>query len=914
VIGIVMAGMAAGNWFGGLLSDRYPPTRILSALFFLAAAGCAAVLPLNAFFGGLSFMAELSWPVRILLHNTGVFVLPAMVLGAITPVVARLALSVHEEAGRTVGTVFAWSVAGSIGGTFLTGYYLVYAFGVREITLASAGVMALLGLFYLVASLRYPGQAAETAAMPPASRADRRALALAYATVFTSNALFMMLELAAARVASRQFGSSVYTWTAVIGIALAGITLGNYLGGRLADRGSSGRLIARLFLLASAAAFFVAPLARLMSYALDTSVALGSLSWPLQIVLHTFTSLFLPCVCIGTISPVVVKRLLESGKAPGSAVGGVYAWGSAGGIFGTFLTGFVLIDLLWSLPVIGLVTAALAVTGLAYAPRKAGLAAVWALLTAALFVASQFNGGLAMRIATLAGLRVAPDPLVVYEDESQYSYLAVLQDEGNPRVRHMKLDKLIHSQTDLDAPLALKYEYEWIYEAVIDSFYPAGAPLNAMVIGGGGYAFPHYLEVARPGGYVETSEIDPAVTHAAHEAFGLPRDTAVHIYDMDARNRVSDLMRLKESGAEVPAFDCVMGDSINDYTVPRHLTTLEFVRQVDALLKPDGFYMLNLIDMLDSGLFLGAVVTTLQEVFPEVHVFNTGRAPSIRDTFVVVCSKVPRDLSGIKERIKQKYDYAGWEVDLGKLLDERRRLMLTDNYAPVDLLLRPVTHTRRLDRSEELFADARQAVLDGKLDEALKLCAQARTYHEGWPALHELMAEIYQKQGNTTERLESLRRALEGNPEPVRALYVFGVAACEAGRREEGYRALTQAAAMDINYLPARVALGTQALKDGRPDIALPQWQDAAILDPKSVSVQYNLGLTLAQMQRYADAIQAWRQAIVLDPSHMDSHHNLALAYHLLKQDAQAMEMVEKIRALGGTPDAKLLEELTPKD
>jgi hypothetical protein len=57
----------------------------------------------------------------------------------------------------------------------------------------------------------------------------------------------MVLELVAARLIARYLGSSLYTWTAVIGVVLGGITLGNYLGGRVADSYPARRSLAGLF-------------------------------------------------------------------------------------------------------------------------------------------------------------------------------------------------------------------------------------------------------------------------------------------------------------------------------------------------------------------------------------------------------------------------------------------------------------------------------------------------------------------------------------------------------------------------------------------------------------------------------------------------------------------------------------------
>ncbi len=54
--------------------------------------------------------------------------------------------------------------------------------------------------------------------------------------VFVSSGCIMILELVAGRIVAPYVGVSLYTWTGIIGVVLAGISLGNYLGGWLADR------------------------------------------------------------------------------------------------------------------------------------------------------------------------------------------------------------------------------------------------------------------------------------------------------------------------------------------------------------------------------------------------------------------------------------------------------------------------------------------------------------------------------------------------------------------------------------------------------------------------------------------------------------------------------------------------------
>ena len=65
--------------------------------------------------------------------------------------------------------------------------------------------------------------------------------------VFVSSACMMVLELVAGRIVAPYVGVSLYTWTTIIGVILAGMSLGNYLGGRMADRWASYGLLSLLF-------------------------------------------------------------------------------------------------------------------------------------------------------------------------------------------------------------------------------------------------------------------------------------------------------------------------------------------------------------------------------------------------------------------------------------------------------------------------------------------------------------------------------------------------------------------------------------------------------------------------------------------------------------------------------------------
>jgi MFS family permease len=148
IIGVILAGISLGNYIGGRLADRFDPRRCVWGAFFLSALLCVVVLPLNGWVAGRDVMWRLDWPLRIAVHVGLVFLWPAVSLGLISPLIAKLALTDPRRTGRTMGGLFAWGAAGSIVGTFLAGYELINRFSVSTNIIAAAALLAGLGMLY----------------------------------------------------------------------------------------------------------------------------------------------------------------------------------------------------------------------------------------------------------------------------------------------------------------------------------------------------------------------------------------------------------------------------------------------------------------------------------------------------------------------------------------------------------------------------------------------------------------------------------------------------------------------------------------------------------------------------------------------------------------------------------------------
>lgn len=207
---------------------------------------------------------------------------------------------------------------------------------------------------------------AKSKSKPSRVSGELRTLMLCNLIVFVSSVCIMVLELVASRLIAKHVGSSLYTWTSVIGVVLAGITVGNFVGGWLADRYKHEKLLPWLFLLASVTSFSVLWLDRILA----GRTRPDSVDWPMWVFLTVAEMFFLPALMLGTISPVVASMALRKRRNTGVTVGNVYAWGALGSIVGTFLTGFYLIDAFGTRLIIGGTSAALAFLGLAMATRQ----------------------------------------------------------------------------------------------------------------------------------------------------------------------------------------------------------------------------------------------------------------------------------------------------------------------------------------------------------------------------------------------------------------------------------------------------------------------------------------------------------------------------------------------------------------
>ncbi len=851
VIGVFLAGMAVGNVVGGRLADR-GRCGIRKALA-MSGMTILFMLPLNAAAGWLPWWPWLPLSGRILLHSAMAFLPGAVACGMVGPLVLRAALATAMAGpGRTFGGLHAWGVWGNLAGTFLTGYVLFAHLPVAGIVGLAAILLALPAAWQAprgggmadgcLAAPEVTGVADGPAALP--SGGWRPEMVRPWLLAALTGAAVMVVELAAGRLLAQSFGQSLYTWTTAIGMVFAGMSLGAWGGGRIVDQPGGGRALPWL-LAAASAAVLLTPWGHDRA---DAWLALAGLGLVVRLALHGGAVFLPPAILLGMILPSLVAAALGERARAGRAVGGIYAAMSAGSIVGTLLAGFLLFARMGTRLTLGATAVLLALAVVAVARRR------MAALYVALFLTGLVGGTLAglpgaSWLARRLHLREVAGPRVRHQEESAYSLIAVKEDVDNPRIRRFFMDRLQHSIANLDDPLDLRYHYQRLFAGALAAARPEGQPVRALVVGGGGYTFPRYLEITRPGSQIEVAEIDPAVTRAAIAAFGLPAATTLRIHHRDAGLYVRELARRCQRGEDIPRYDAIFGDSINHLAVPFHLLTVEYLRDVRSLLAPDGIYALILIDALAHGRMVGAAARTCREVFPEVAVFSTHDQPGSRDTMVLVGAATLPDLDGLAERLAEADPaFRGRRLAPGEVADLERRaggLVLTAGFAPVDDLIRDLVREDTEDLAESCLRRAGRLRRLGRHAEAIDLCRQALAARPGWAAAYNAIGLNHASLGEHALAVMAFHEAVSLQPDSASIAYNLGVSLRLMGDDDGAIDAFAEAVDRDPAYARARYNLASLLHLAGDHEDAAREWQGYLALAPEDGEAHYRHAMSL---------------------------------------------------------------------
>ncbi|MWV39873.1 fused MFS/spermidine synthase [Natrialba sp. INN-245] len=505
---------------------------------------------------------------------------------------------------------------------------------------------------------------------------DRRALASYRPTkpevaVFVSGVTSMGLEILAVRIVAPQFGSHIYTVGGILTVFLIALSLGYWQGGKRASLATNGQM--SWIMLATAVYVGIVIYAGDLLLAYTSTLPLPPRYASLPAVIALFGP---PTYLLGFISPYAAE--LSQKQGVGEASGHVYALGTIGSIVGSAATTFVLIPAM-TIETIGLlfgfvlVATAVGLT-LPGLPRKPTVASV----------------AIAVLLVVAAG--VSPVALdhrgdVVYEEHTAHQHLEIV-DNGDERT--MYLDGSRHSATDLSDPDRHVFTYTRYFHLSMLAVEDHQDVERVLFVGGGGFTGPQDFE-QRYDATVDVVEIDPAVTDAAEEYFGLEESDDLNVYAQDGR-------QFLENTDET--YDVIVLDAYKQDQVPFHLTTVEFMELASDRLSDDGVLYANVISAPSgSGSeFYRAQHRTMVTVFPDVYSFRTSPSSAIQN-IQVVATNADSDLG--QDEFAQRNADRALGVDLEDAVDNQMAEpdtadapVLRDDRGGVDELLDPMLGQR----------------------------------------------------------------------------------------------------------------------------------------------------------------------------------------------------------------------------
>ena len=505
----------------------------------------------------------------------------------------------------------------------------------------------------------------------------------AYLTVTAlSAACGRVIEIAAGRMLAPYLGMSLYTWTAIIAVVLAGFSAGHWIGGRLAERDTASAHMSVVWSLVAAG---LTSAAALVLIRLVAGPVISLEFAPVTTILLLTTLLFfLPSLFVGIPSPVLTKLAID--LAPDQlprTLGAFYAAGALGSIFGTLAAGYVFISWLgtiWTFLLVALLYGAMAIVllmighgapGDVAAPRGRSSRPVMVL----------FAAGVAIIVLLIAGRSLGAF-LNPCTKESTYYCIRLIDEAaapGNP-ARTLVLDHLVHGTNVARSPRRFRVPYVELQDALVRIHSGRDTPFRAFFVGGGAYTLPRAWLSVRPDVELTVAEIDPEVTRLARERMWLEgRAPALDVRHVDARLELAT----RPSGF----YDVVVGDAFQDIAVPQHLVTREFFELVVDRLKADGVMVMNVVDRFDRPRLVVSLLATLEGLFPVVEVWRFNESGA-RTTFVIAGLRQATPYRRIPSQ-----NTAGLVFDRlprARLTESSERagaLVLTDDYAPVDRLI-----------------------------------------------------------------------------------------------------------------------------------------------------------------------------------------------------------------------------------
>ena len=498
--------------------------------------------------------------------------------------------------------------------------------------------------------------------------------------VFVSGAVLMGLEIVGSRILAPYFGNSVFVWGSLISLFLIALSVGYYVGGRVADRRPSRALLNSILVAVAASMFAVAMFAAPVCEAILTA-NFGEKWGPFVASAILF---LLPSIGMGMVSPFAIRLATHTVASVGKTAGTLYALSTLGSIAGTMLTTFFLIPSLGA----GMILKGLAGTLLVVAVATFPFASRSSAARGALIALGFLSFGLFGIHDSRASL--PPDSKLVRQINTPYHQISIADHESGSRL--LLFDSYIESQISLTPPYRSLSAYtEYFHLAMLVQ----PEIRRVLFIGAGGGVGPRAFHMHDPAMEIDVVDIDAEVLRVAETDFYLEKSPNIRTIAADGRTFVRN--------AAAGHYDAIILDAFTiGGRIPFHLVTQEFFTLCRERLAPGGVLVMNINSAVrgPKAAIFRSMYKTIDEVFQQTHAFVVGsrvvRAGESTN-IMLVAAKSDAELSRQEWSLRAGEYQSSSYVDRGqveRMIDDLVLTMpdladaavFTDDYAPIETM------------------------------------------------------------------------------------------------------------------------------------------------------------------------------------------------------------------------------------
>jgi len=407
----------------------------------------------------------------------------------------------------------------------------------------------------------------------------------------------LALEMCASRLLAAYFGTSLFIWASVIGLILVYLTIGYFIGGRLADRYPSEQVLCTITAMAALSISILPFVSQIILTWSITGLEQVSVSIFFSSLLGTILLFAVPVTLLGLVSPFAIRLVNKEVGKSGRVSGSLYAISTFGSILGAFL------PVLWLIPTFGVRRTLLIFGVLLFAASLWGLRMRWR---------PAFSLVLIALVLPLGPLKDIPN--LIYEQESLYNYIQVTQLADGTRELILNEGQAIHSIYYPDPNTVLTGWY-WDYFLAAPYFNAGFTPQKLHRVGIIGLAagtIAHQFTRVYGPVPIDGVEIDPAIVDVGRKYFGM-NEANLQVHVQDGRTF------LETTSAQ---YDVVAIDAFQQPYIPFQLTTREFFTTIRSHLSSTGVVALNTAHTTHDYRLVQAFINTMSVIFPSVYVFN----------------------------------------------------------------------------------------------------------------------------------------------------------------------------------------------------------------------------------------------------------------------------------------------------